>query len=86
MAGERHHPYEGWYDDYYGPIYDGYWSEDGSFYFRVDGRDAHYRRDEQQHFRRGDQPEDPRFHRLQAAKRAVPHDARMPNSPGDDRK
>ena len=23
--------YDGWYDGYYGPIYDGYWGNDGNF-------------------------------------------------------
>jgi hypothetical protein len=39
-----------YYDDAYGPIYDGYWDNDVFFYST--GRDHHYVRDEGHHFRR----------------------------------
>ncbi|MGH6986683.1 MAG: hypothetical protein ACRED9_07580 [Caulobacteraceae bacterium] len=26
--------YDGWYDGYYGPIYNGYWGDNGVFYYR----------------------------------------------------
>ncbi len=26
--------YDGYYDDFYGPVYDGYWGTDGAFYDR----------------------------------------------------
>ena len=44
--------YDGFYDNYYGPIYDGYWGRGEVFYYRgVDhGR---YLRDRSGHFRRG---------------------------------
>ena len=42
--------YDGYYDGFYGPIYDGYW-RDGHFWWR--DRDDHpYRRDDDNHFRR----------------------------------
>ena len=44
--------YDGYYDDYYGPIYDGYWGDGGVFYYRrhqhgrfVADRGQHFRRD-----------------------------------------
>jgi hypothetical protein len=42
--------YDGYYDDYYGPIYDGYWGNDG-FYYRSHAGEA-FHRDDAQHFRR----------------------------------
>ena len=45
--------YEGFYDDFYGPIYDGYWGDDGSFYYRTDGGDRSFRRGDGAHFSRG---------------------------------
>lgn len=41
--------YNGYYDDYYGPIYDGYWEGD-AFYYRPSAGGS-FRRDEGQHFR-----------------------------------
>jgi len=42
--------YDGYYDGFYGPIYDGYW-RGGYFYWR--DRDDHpFRRDDARHFRR----------------------------------
>ena len=42
--------YDGYYDDFYGPIYDGYWVGN-DFYFR--DADGHpYQRDDNHHFRR----------------------------------
>lgn len=42
--------YDGYYDGFYGPIYDGYW-KGGYFYWR--DRDDHpFRRDDARHFRR----------------------------------
>ena len=60
--GYRHHGYaggevsvgygyDGYYDDYYGPLYDGYWGGDGAFYYRsAEGRP--YQRDTGGHFHR----------------------------------
>lgn len=47
----------GWYDGYYGPVYDGYWGGGGIYYYRMHDRDR-WRRDEGRHFRRGDRPGD----------------------------
>ena len=41
--------YDGYYDDYYGPIYDGYW-DSGAFYYRNHEGEG-FRRDDGQHFR-----------------------------------
>jgi hypothetical protein len=43
--------YSGYYDDFYGPFYDGYWAADGYFYF-TDGPGHAFRRDDYHHFRR----------------------------------
>jgi hypothetical protein len=42
--------YDDFYDDYYGPIYDGYWGGDGFYYRSQAGGGFH--RDDGQHFRR----------------------------------
>jgi hypothetical protein len=42
--------YDGYYDDYYGPIYDGYWNNDVFFYRNHAG--DQFRRDDSQHVRR----------------------------------
>ena len=53
----HHHHHDGvfvadaYYDDSYGPYYDGYWGGDGMFYYR-DTADHPYVRDEARHFRR----------------------------------
>ena len=41
----------GWYDNYYGPIRDGYWGPSGLFFFRTGSEDG-YHRDLYNHFRR----------------------------------
>jgi len=41
--------YDGFYDDYYGPIYDGYWGDGDVFYYRTAHR-GHYVRDDSHHF------------------------------------
>ena len=43
----------GWYDNFYGPVYDGYWGPSGLFYFRTTADDA-YHRDLYRHFRRNE--------------------------------
>jgi hypothetical protein len=56
--GRHHHhayvvggiDYDGFYDDYYGPIQDGYWGTDNYFYYQ-DGPGHPYRRDEGGHVR-----------------------------------
>jgi len=42
--------WDGYYDDYYGPIYAGYWGNDG-FYYRASTRDG-FNHDDGQHVRR----------------------------------
>jgi hypothetical protein len=44
--------YDGYYDDYYGPIYDGYWGDDGAFYYRGSDHDRSFHRGDQAHFSR----------------------------------
>ena len=44
--------YDGYYDNYYGPIYDGYWGGDGYFYYRRNEQDRRYLRGDRNHFRR----------------------------------
>lgn len=46
------YPYDGYYDDYYGPIYDGYWGGDGYFYYRHNQGDRRFSRGDRSHFRR----------------------------------
>jgi hypothetical protein len=43
--------YDGYYDGYYGPMYDGYWGDDGFFYYSG-GRGQPFVRDAGNHFRR----------------------------------
>ena len=42
--------YDGYYDDFYGPVADGYWGEDNFFYY-TDAPGHPYRRDTDHHFR-----------------------------------
>ena len=49
--GPEPYAYEGYYDGYYGPIQDGYWGDDGVFWYRSSDHDRHYRRGDVQHFR-----------------------------------
>lgn len=44
--------YDGYYDGFYGPIYDGYWGDDGFFYYRSGDHDRHYHRGDRAHFSR----------------------------------
>ena len=41
---------DGYYDGSYGPFYDGYWANDGYFYYS-DAEGHPFRRDEARHFR-----------------------------------
>jgi hypothetical protein len=45
--------YDGWYDGYYGPYTDGYWNDDGFFYYSSGGA---FVRDNDHHFRRDTAP------------------------------
>ena len=42
--------YNGYYDDYYGPIYDGYWGDGDAFFYRSHSH-GRYVRDAGGHFR-----------------------------------
>jgi hypothetical protein len=42
--------YDGFYDNAYGPIYDGYWGDGDAFFYRSH-RHGHYVRDTGSHFR-----------------------------------
>jgi hypothetical protein len=42
---------DGYYDDAYGPVYDGYWGDGDVFYYRSSA-DGDYRRDDAHHFNR----------------------------------
>jgi len=74
--------YEGYYDNHYGPIFDGYWGTDGRFYFRRDARQRDYRRGGAGHFRKDDEgtPGSP-FRRIEGNLRPR-HDSRMPHFGG----
>jgi len=43
--------YDGYYDGFYGPFDDGYWGDDGFFWYR--GGDRGWHRDDAHHFRHG---------------------------------
>lgn len=47
------YPYEGYYDGYEGPIYDGYWGTDGVFYYRSGPYDRHFKAGSAAHFKHG---------------------------------
>ena len=47
------YPYDGWYDGYYGPLHDGYWGNNGYFYYRSNAGDRRFRRGDRAHFYRG---------------------------------
>lgn len=63
--GPGPYAYDGYYDGAYGPIYDGYWGDDGYFYYR-NGPDAHgFHRGDRSHFARQVDPSAPGFNRFQ---------------------
>jgi hypothetical protein len=72
--------YDGYYDDFYGPIYDGYWGDDGFFYFRSGDRDRRFRRGDAAHFSRGSAT-GTNFHPIQGSMRPT-RQARMPHFSG----
>jgi hypothetical protein len=69
--------YDGYYDDFYGPIYDGYWGDDGFFYYRNGDGDRHFRRGDAAHFSRGS-PRGTNFHSMQGSMRPT-RGMRMPH-------
>jgi hypothetical protein len=58
--------YDGFYDDSYGPIYDGYWGNDGGFYYRSGEHDRRFRRGDPSHFSRSGAPGS-KFHAMQGS-------------------
>ena len=77
-VGWSSYPYYGWYDGFYGPIYDGYWV-DSIFYFRRSPQDRAFRRGDPLHFRRGTvRPPDSRFRRFEGTLRPPPQGTSMP--------
>lgn len=64
IYASRPYAYDGFYDGFYGPIYDGYWGDDDFFYFRRGDRDRHFQRGDHAHFRRA-MPADGRFRPMQ---------------------
>lgn len=58
--------YDGFYDDHYGAIYDGYWGRDGGFYYRNGERERSYHRDDGMHFNRNNPPNG-NFHPIHGA-------------------
>lgn len=83
------YPYWGWYDGYYGTIYDGYWGIDNYFYYRLLPTDRYFRRGDPLHFRRdATRPPDSRFRRFEGELRPPPQGTKMPQfrPPGGDRR
>ena len=87
-VGWSGYPYDAWYDDYYGLIYDGYWGRDNFFYYRRMPNEREFHRGDRQHsFRGGNNPPDHRFRRFSGTLRPPPGGTRMPKFPrtGPDR-
>lgn len=49
---DGYYPYSGYYDGFYGPVYDGYWGADDYFYYRSAPTARAYIRGDRDHFRR----------------------------------
>jgi len=60
--------YDGYYDGYYGPVYDGYWRNDGYFYYRS-ARRGPWVRDDGRHFHRDAFPGGREFHGRRGGRR-----------------
>lgn len=74
--------YDGWYDGYYGDVYDGYWGSDGSFYYRQGGHDGSYHRGDRNHFAHGDSAPGGNYHHFQGSIQQQPQGVRMPHFGG----
>ena len=72
--------YDGYYDNHYGSFYDGYWGDDGGFWYRSTDRDTRYRRGDATHFRR-DAGTGAGYQHFQGNITAPPARARMPHFP-----
>lgn len=77
------YPYDGWYDGYYGSIYDGYWGNDGYFYYRLNKGERNYRRGEAAHFRRQHQGQADGYHEMRGTLR-YEQGLTMPSFPKSD--
>ena len=84
--GWRSYPYDVWYDNYYGPFYDGYWGTDGFFWYRLFSTDRNYRRGDGNHFYRQPPPNNnryrDRYREFNGSSRQPPANVRPPNYPG----
>jgi hypothetical protein len=74
--------YDGWYDGAYGDVYDGYWGDDGYFYYRHGSNDHKYYRGDRAHFARGDSAPGGNYHHIQGAIQSQPQGVRMPHFGG----
>ena len=72
--------YDGFYDDFYGPIYDGYWGDDGFFYYRSGEHDRGFHRGDRSHFARDGAPGE-HFHAIHGTMNAS-RGMRMPHFSG----
>ncbi len=82
VAWDAPYAYDGWYDGAYGSVYDGYWGDDGYFYYRHGQGDHHYIRGEQAHFSRGGTAPGGNFQHLQGTIQQRPQGVRMPHFSG----
>ena len=64
--------YDGWYDGFYGPIYDGYWGSDGAFYYRGSEGDHAFHRGGGAHFRHDSPGGSNHFQRFQGQGQPMP--------------
>lgn len=71
--------YDGYYDDYYGPIYDGYWGDGDTFYYRAH-RGGRWMADRDHHFRHD--MGGPGYHHMQG-RGHPPHNWRHGDHDGD---
>jgi len=79
--GPGPYAYDGWYDGYYGPIYDGYWGSDNYFYYRRGGGDRAYIRGDGGHFRH-DAPGGEHHYQPLRGSMTPPQGVHMPHFPG----
>lgn len=74
--------YDGWYDGYYGDVYDGYWGSDGYFYYRHGGGDRSYYRGDRNHFAHGGSAPGGNYRHMQGSIQSQPQGVRMPHFGG----
>ena len=85
LGWEQPYAYDGYYDGYYGQIHDGYWGDDGSFYYRSGDGEREYHRGDGDHFRRENNGEG-RYQHFQGSIQTRPEGARMPHFGLDSRR